>query len=105
MIRLLMLARVMIESPSEEATPAWYGRAWFDFDRGVFVCAPLGLNWLAGWIRNVWRRLRQGPEPLLSGRQILDEARGFAESAASLAAVCERRYTLERVRREYAWRN
>lgn len=85
--------------------PAWYGRAWYEFDYMHLVAAPLGLNWLFGWIRNGYLLLRRGPGQLIDSGRAIEEATGLAESAAVLAATCERRHTLDRVRREFAARN
>jgi hypothetical protein len=100
-----MRCRLLWLVPAGETPPRGYGRAWFDFEAGQIVAAPLGLNWLFGWLRGAYLKLRRGPSQPLNSEQALHEARGLAETAAVLAAVCERRHTLERVQREYAARN
>jgi len=37
-----------------EACVWWYGVAWEDFSRLVYVCYPIPINLILRWLRNIW---------------------------------------------------
>jgi hypothetical protein len=44
-----------------EELPVGYGIAWYEYHRAVAICAPIPLNFVLGWARRIWFRLKQGP--------------------------------------------
>ena len=40
--------------------PWWGGVAWSRQNSMTFVVLPLGLHWIAGWLRRAWREFRSG---------------------------------------------
>jgi len=37
------------------------GIAWHNPEQATMICLPVPLNWIAGWARNFWYKVRWGP--------------------------------------------
>lgn len=48
--------------------PKGYGVAWFEINRCTAICLPLGLHWVAGWVRRAWHWFRVGVQPSILDR-------------------------------------
>ena len=89
-----------------ERIPRFYGIAWRDHSRCVYVCYPLPFNWIAWALREVLFRLKQTPKTRYDkayslGRQAatthmhkrIEEARqdGYTEGANAVVRELEKR--------------
>lgn len=52
-----LLIRVPANQPGRR--PAYYGLAWFDYDRKVAVLMPIPLNAIVAWLRRLYQWLQQ----------------------------------------------
>ncbi len=46
-----------------EQFPPFYGLAWWDILRNQAICLPYPFNYIAGWGRHLWLKLRYAHSP------------------------------------------
>ncbi len=75
-----LLRRLTMKQLWERERAPWgWGRAYAEFSADRIVIAPIPLNWIIGWLREVYFRFAHGPRDEIASRIHTATNKGFAE--------------------------